>query len=146
MQLSLRQSDCIYRGRLSDVYPRRSSDFRENNFPKVGLRTRSTPRGPVTPRPHEKCSPGRTRHFWDYLLILVGQLGKGPQVPSLKTVLGTYLVGRGAPSKLGREMPRSGRAKCIFFFWDSRGENESSEALLTSQRKSYTELLSEIST
>ena len=39
------------------------------------LRTKSTPRGPVTPRPHGKCSPGRTRHFWDYLLILVGQLG-----------------------------------------------------------------------
>ena len=37
MQLSLRQSDCIYRGRLSDVYPRRSSDFREMIFAKVGL-------------------------------------------------------------------------------------------------------------
>ena len=40
------------------------------------LRGKSTPRAPITPGPHGKCSPGRTRNFWDYLLILVGQLGK----------------------------------------------------------------------
>ena len=37
--------------------------------------------------------------------------GRVAQVSSLGTLLSTHLVGRGAPSKFGREMPRSGRAK-----------------------------------
>ena len=42
--------------------------------------------------------------------------GQGPQVPSLGTLVRTHMVGRSAPWKLGREMPRSGRADSIFFF------------------------------
>ena len=34
MQLSLRQSDCIYRGKLADVYLCHLSDFWENDFCK----------------------------------------------------------------------------------------------------------------
>ena len=52
-----------------------------------------------------------------------------PQVLSLKTLLSTHLVGRGAPWKLGREISRPGRADAISFLQTSEVKNESSEAL-----------------
>ena len=57
--------------------------------------------------------------------------GLFPQVLSLRTLLGTHLVGRGAPWKIEREMSRSGRLSS--FFETPEVKNESSEALLMSQ-------------
>ena len=52
--------------------------------------------------------------------------GLSPQVPSLRTLFGTHLVGRGAPWKLEREMSRSGRADAISFFLTPVGVLKSS--------------------
>ena len=59
--------------------------------------------------------------------------GLSPQVPCLRTLLGTHLVGRGAPWKLGREISRGVAPTVSPFFETSEVKNESAEALLMSQ-------------
>ena len=138
---------------LGDMCWRVAFTFRENekklNLASMqgnGLRTRSTPRGPVTPRPHGTCFPGRTRHFWDYLLILVGQLGclRRFQASEHSLELIWSVVARLGSSNvkiLGRVAPIT---KDIF--GTSEVKNESSEALLMSHVKRTCCLDTKIST
>ena len=73
--------------------------------------------------------------------------GQGPQVTSLRTLLGTHLVGRGASRKLEREMSSVGRAKLEKYILElPRWKKRSSEALLMSHASNVTERLTKMST
>ena len=96
--------------------------------------------------PHGKCSPGRTRNFWNYLLILVGQLGCLRRFQASEHFLELIWS---AVARLG-----SSNVKCLgrvaptlsSFFETPEVKNESSEALLMYQMKSVIELDTKIST
>ena len=67
-----------------------------------------------------------------------------PQVLSLKTLLSTHLVGRGAPWKLAVKYLGRVAPTLSPFFETSEVKNESSEALLMSQMKSSIKLETKI--